>query len=419
MKSPRVFRVLNSSQNRTLISNFFYLGILQTMRYLIPILVLPYVTRIIGLQHFGEIAIASTFTLILQICVNYSFEFMGARDVARNREDKEVISKIVSCILCARCILYVISFLIICLLVLTLKVYRPLFFLIIIAISSEFFSMLVSEWFFQGTEKMAHITIINVISRVIYVILVFTLIKEENDYFLYPLCNTIGYVFAAAYSMIIIFFKQGIKFVVPKIEGIVTYLRSGVSLFINQVCLQSFNLFPNFLLGILCGASVTGIYDAAAKVSTAGEHSVAVLNKTFFPFLSRNISKHNVYAKINIVFGIIVAFGLFLFAPIITKILFAPEFAPATSVLRILAVSVLGTSVMSAYSTNYLLLLGENKIVLKITIVIFILGCGLFACLAHYFSYIGAAVAILLIKLLLATSFYLASIKHYKRCAVN
>ncbi|MBR3550855.1 MAG: oligosaccharide flippase family protein, partial [Bacteroidales bacterium] len=87
---------------RTLTKNFSALAVLQAMRYLIPFIVLPYVTPIIGVEHFGEIAVAYAIALIFQTFVKFSFDFIGARDIARAREDMEKISDIVSTILCAR-----------------------------------------------------------------------------------------------------------------------------------------------------------------------------------------------------------------------------------------------------------------------------------------------------------------------------
>ena len=48
-------KVLKSKNTKTLTKNFSALAILQILRYLIPLIVLPYVTPIIGLEHFGEI----------------------------------------------------------------------------------------------------------------------------------------------------------------------------------------------------------------------------------------------------------------------------------------------------------------------------------------------------------------------------
>ena len=192
---------MKDSNARTLTKNFSALAVLQAMRYLIPFIVLPYVTPIIGVEHFGEIAVAYAIALIFQTFVKFSFDFIGARDIARNREDMEKVSDIVSTILCARIILYILAFTLLSCIVLIVPQFREIWLLILISVATAFFSMHVSEWFFQGMEKMEHITIVNVISRVVYLALIFLFIKEREDYILYPLFNLFGFVLAAVYSI--------------------------------------------------------------------------------------------------------------------------------------------------------------------------------------------------------------------------
>ena len=56
------------------------------------------------------------------------------------------------------------------------------------------------EWIYQGLEEMEFITYTHILSRVIYVVLIFTLIKEENDYILYPIFNVVGLSLASIAS---------------------------------------------------------------------------------------------------------------------------------------------------------------------------------------------------------------------------
>ena len=166
MGLKRKLSSIGSANAKTLTKNFSALAVLQAMRYLIPFIVLPYVTPIIGVTHFGEIAVAYAIALIFQTVVNFSFDFIGARDVARNREDMGKVSEIVSTILCARIVLYVLAFVLLGGIVLAVPKFREIWLLILISVATAFFSMNVSEWFFQGIEKMEHITIVNDVAKV-------------------------------------------------------------------------------------------------------------------------------------------------------------------------------------------------------------------------------------------------------------
>ena len=384
------------------------------MRYLIPFIVLPYVTPIIGVTHFGEIAVAYAIALIFQTVVNFSFDFIGARDVARNREDMGKVSEIVSTILCARIVLYVLAFVLLGGIVLAVPKFREIWLLILISVATAFFSMNVSEWFFQGIEKMEHITIVNVISRVVYIVLIFTFIKEREDYLLYPIFNLLGFVMASMYSIVMMTRRYKCRLHIPPFSKILDSFKIGKDLFVNQVCMSLCINLPNILLGTISGSAAAGLYDAAGKLHNAGKHSIDVLNRTFFPFLSRQMDKHTGYRRINFFFSLLLAVLLFFLAPLLIRLLYSDEFLPAIPLLRILAVSVFFTGISSAYGVNYLLLIGREKLLRNITLTVTLLGVVLFVVLTYMYSTVGAAVAVVILNAAFALSYFTAA----RRCTV-
>ena len=414
MGLKRKLSSIGSANAKTLTKNFSALAVLQAMRYLIPFIVLPYVTPIIGVTHFGEIAVAYAIALIFQTVVNFSFDFIGARDVARNREDMGKVSEIVSTILCARIVLYVIAFVLLGGIVLAVPKFREIWPLILISVATAFFSMNVSEWFFQGIEKMEHITIVNVISRVVYIVLIFTFIKEREDYLLYPIFNLLGFVMASMYSIVMMTRRYKCRLHIPPFSKILDSFKIGKDLFVNQVCMSLCINLPNILLGTISGSAAAGLYDAAGKLHNAGKHSIDVLNRTFFPFLSRQMDKHTGYRRINFFFSLLLAVLLFFLAPLLIRLLYSDEFLPAIPLLRILAVSVFFTGISSAYGVNYLLLIGREKLLRNITLTVTLLGVVLFVVLTYLYSTVGAAVAVVILNVAFALSYFTAA----RRCTV-
>ena len=414
MGLKRKISSIGGANAKTLTKNFSALAVLQAMRYLIPFIVLPYVTPIIGVTHFGEIAVAYAIALIFQTVVNFSFDFIGARDVARNREDMGKVSEIVSTILCARIVLYVIAFVLLGGIVLAVPKFREIWLLILISVVTAFFSMHVSEWFFQGIEKMEHITIVNVISRVVYIVLIFTFIKEREDYLLYPIFNLLGFVMASMYSIVMMTRRYKCRLHIPPFSKILDSFKIGKDLFVNQVCMSLCINLPNILLGTISGSAAAGLYDAAGKLHNAGKHSIDVLNRTFFPFLSRQMDKHTGYRRINFFFSLLLAVLLFFLAPLLIRLLYSDEFLPAIPLLRILAVSVFFTGISSAYGVNYLLLIGREKFLRNITLTVTLLGVVLFVVLTYLYSTVGAAVAVVILNAAFALSYFTAA----RRCTV-
>lgn len=89
-------RVKNSKESKNLIQNFFALSILQIAGYVFPLITLPYLARVIGVEKFGEIAFATAVIVYMQAIVDYGFAFSAVRDIARCRADRQAISVIYS-----------------------------------------------------------------------------------------------------------------------------------------------------------------------------------------------------------------------------------------------------------------------------------------------------------------------------------
>ena len=405
----RIKQVFKGKNTRTLTKNFSALAILQVLRYLIPIIVLPYVTPIIGLEHFGEIAIANSFTLVVQVFVNYSFGFMGARDIARFRDDKEKLSKIVSTTIFSYVLLYFMMILLSTGFIFIIPRFRIIWQVIAISLVIPLVSALVCEWFFQGVEQMQNITIVNALSRVVFIILVFLFIKKKEDYLLYPLFNVVGFIIAALYSIIVIVYKYKCKIIKPALKSIIAYIKQGKDIFLNQSCVSLLNKMPNLFLGILSGSVSAGLYDAAFRLQDAGYHAVDTLNRTFFPFLARRMDKHNAYRRINFVFALVISLLLFAFAPFLVKLLYAQEFTPAVSLLRILAVSVLFLGISSAYGVNHLLLIGGERLVRNITFCVTGGGLVLLVVMIRLYNETGAAISMVIINAVFALTYFIAA----------
>jgi hypothetical protein len=88
-----------------------------------------------------------------------------------------------------------------------------------------------------------------------------------------------------------------------------------------------YNSFSTVLLGVFGGEVANGKLDAGAKFVNIAQQFMRVLSRTFFPFLSRKLDKHKVYAQLNIVLSLCMSVLLFFSAPLIIDWIFTEEFA--------------------------------------------------------------------------------------------
>lgn len=173
------------NKGATIKNNFIYSMVLTLSTYLVPLLVFPYISRIIGPQGIG--AIESIDSLI-----NYSIIFsmmglttLGVREISRNRDNKERLSKVFSTLFT----LNVITTILILLLLIGTFFFIPNFSdrrdLFFLGISKIIFNLFCVEWFFKGLERFRYITIRSIVIRILFVILVFCFVNDKSDTSIY------------------------------------------------------------------------------------------------------------------------------------------------------------------------------------------------------------------------------------------
>ena len=108
--SNKYKNILNNKEGKVILANFSYLFLLQIAGYLFPLLTMPYLARVIGADGFGRIAIASAVIMWIQTISDWGFNYTATRDVAKNRDDNDKVSHILSNVIWAKFILLFFSY---------------------------------------------------------------------------------------------------------------------------------------------------------------------------------------------------------------------------------------------------------------------------------------------------------------------
>lgn len=397
-------KAIKSKDGKVLIENFVYLTLLQITGYLLPLATLPYLAQVIGVDNFGKIAFAAVIIGWFNSLAEWGFNYTAARDVAQNRGNREKISEIFSNVFWARCFLALLGFLLLLILIYFIPRLHKISLLLIMSFIVIPGRILFPDWFFQAMERMKYITILNLISKIFFTCAVFIFIKDKEDFILQPLFIGVGYIVSGIIATYYILFRWKIVLRRPKLEEIKQIIVEGTDVFINDLMPNLYNNFSTFLLGVFGGGISTGKFDAGSKFVALSHQFLAVFSRTFYPFLSRKINKHSLYAKISLFFALIVSVMLFFGASVLIQFFFTEEFYDAIVVLRIMSVSIFFLSLNTVYGTNYLIIMGGEKELRNITFVCSIVGLSLSFPLIYYYRFIGAALTVTITRILLGSS---------------
>lgn len=361
-------RVLNTKNKRTLINNFFSLVVLRGFQFLIPLITLPYLVRVVGIEKFGLINFALSFGMYFGAIIQFGFSITATREIARHCNDAVLLKKIYSSTLFSSvllALLCIIIFLPIVFLSDRFNEYQNLYFY---TLTFVVFQSLFPVWYFQGIEKMKYITFLSLGANVTFLIGLFLFVKTPDDFVLVVGLNAASACFTFVISILIIQKHFKTSFSLPKITEVRLVYINGYHAFISQLAPNLYNNSSVFILGLFTNTNVVGLYVAATKVIDAVLSLSYILSNTFLPYLSRDLTNHGLFKKIMMVSGGGLTVFTGLSAQWISEVLFGPGNIEISEYIQWLSISIFLVFAIMTFGTNYLMLIGKDFVVKDIAV---------------------------------------------------
>jgi PST family polysaccharide transporter len=282
-------RLIDNEEKKRFLGNFFSLAMLQGMNYILPLLSLPYLVRVLGADKFGLLAFATAIIGYFIVLTDYGFNFTATREVTLHRDDKDKLSEIFSSVMIIKFLLFVISFFILTLLIILFKKFSSDPWLYYLTFGTVLGQILFPVWFFQGVEQMRYITIINIVSKILFTIAIFVLVKQSSDYLLVPLLTSLGAIFAGIYSLFLVYKRFDIKFKIQKIHILISYLKGDSNLFYTSVLGNLLTSSGTVILSFVSTNTVVGYYSAAERLFRAVVGLFAPITQALYPISCRKV----------------------------------------------------------------------------------------------------------------------------------
>lgn len=405
--------MFSRGEARKIIENLFSLAGIRFIAMLLPLVILPHLSKTIGINKMGDIALVTAAMTYLLVIVDYGFSYTGTREVAKAQNDRLRIREIFFEVTMAKLILCMITLPLLVSAYLLSDYIKNNLELVLMCYVLIPLSIVFPEWIFQGIEKIRLIAAISVVAKCISACLIFTFVTDPSDYLLVP-----GFLaasqLACAIASLLYLNKLGVlgKANIPKFRSIGLRLKEGWDVFLNLLVPNFYNSMSYLALGFFAGSAQVAIFDVARKFLTVAEVGLTLLSRVFFPIISRDIKKHGVFISLMLYASILLSLGMCGLSYFTIDIFFSPEFELAKYVVLLMAPGAILFAIMNGYGINYLVPIGDDKALRNITISTSAVGFVMVVGLTYEFSLWGASAGIIITWALRAMLCYKQARRH-------
>lgn len=382
-----------------LLKNGIWLFILQVFNTVVPMLTLPYITRILEPSGYGEFSLALNWVLYFQVIVEYGFGYWGARKVAT--DNGSTLQKTFNNIITARLLLLILSFILMTTVFLFSGKDINHFICMCILFSMVLGVAFQLTWLFQGMQEMKYITLINAVSRLASVLLIFLMVKRDTDVNLYAFLYSATYIISAIMGLYLAHKRYGLKFGISSIKDTIGVLIEAWPLFISQAMAKILSGFGVTVLGMVAASSAVGIYSAIYKIPYAMALFFNPISQAIYPNISTEFTK----SKINglrrikkIAFCIMPLFAIIsiiimYFSHQIVQICFGSDYSNYSNILVPLCLWFLFSIINNFLGIQILVASGHQQEYSKAFLISALAAIVMYIILGNLFNIYGIAIA--------------------------
>lgn len=394
--------IFKSKEYKRILENMISLTGLQFASYILPLITLPYLTLVLGPEKFGLTQYAISLITYFQFFTDYGFNLSATRELAICRDDNQKISQIFSSVMFIKLCLCILSFIILLLIVMFIPKFNEDSYVYILTFGMVIGYILFPTWLFQGLEYMRYTSILNIIGKIVFTVLIFIFIHDTTDYMLVPLINSLGYILVGILGIYIALTKFNIKITIPSIRDIKYHLREGWYVFISTIAINMYTTTNTFLLGLLTNNTLVGYYSIAEKIILAVNGLLNPISQALYPFISRTVKTDDKtrsiefirkITKIMTLVGIVLSAGLFIFAKPIILLLFGQSYVNSVIILQIISIVPLAVSLSTVFGVETMLTFNYKKAFTSIVMIGGIIDIVLGIILITLMKEIGIAIS--------------------------
>lgn len=344
-----------------------------------PLILVPYVSRTVGIERYGITEFSLEIALFFGAVLLFGYDFTMSRKLSQNRDDRQKVNGLFWNVFYSRLLLSSIllpAFLLIGMFFLSeLFTFEILLYCALFVVSRIFSSW----WFYQGLEKIKWIAWGNFTSKLILLSLVLLTVKDQDDYPLVVFGYAASQLTVNFVAWVILIKMEKLRAIALVARDIFKVIGSSFYVFLNEFSVIGFAALNLLIVKEYLSPKELGIYVSAMKIVVISHNLVIQsLSKSLFPNLAFTL-KYNretfmsQWKKFRFYLGgflLVLGMGILFLRKQIVLLLFGPEYEEVSSYLVYTAFLPFFKGMTNIHGWQGLYVIEKEKTMAGITLVI-------------------------------------------------
>ncbi|MFR2067124.1 flippase [Clostridium sp.] len=345
--------------------NFIYNLIFQIVTLCLPLITVPYTSRVLGREGIGLYSYTLSITQYFIIIGTLGMSLYGNRAIAYVRDNKKELSKTFWAILVLRILTTTIS-LIMYLSIFCLNNENKIMYLIqalnILAATIDI------SWLYMGLEDFRKTVTRGLVVKILCVLSIFIFVREQSDLWIYTLINALMLVLGNGFMWL--YLPKAVDKTKITFKDMKIHLIPTLQMFIPQIAIQVYAVLDKTMLGILATKGDVGIYEQSQKIVKIVGGLVTSLGVVMLPRMSNTFAngdkkKMNEYLNKSLIFVSYMSIPMFIgLAAISNEFVpwfFGEDFLQVRYIMMILTPILFFIAINNVLGVQYLLPTNRTK----------------------------------------------------------
>lgn len=357
------------TRTKSITKNYMYALSYQVILLFSPLVVTPYVSRVLGATGIGIYSYVQSIATYFCTFGAIGSSLYAQREIARNQDNLVNRSRLFFEILFLRIIT------VSCNLGVYLFAYMRVseYSLVAAIFAIDIFAVMIDiSWLYQGMEEFKLIVTRNILIKLLGIALIFLFVKSQEDLRIYAACHSVPVILGNftlwANS------KRYCSYTEVKnvsIRGVLSHFKPVLILFVPVLASQIYTVLDKTMLGLLAeNIDQVGFYEQAQKIIKIALMSITTLGTVLLPRISKAIADNNTqsifrYMKksfaLIFALGFPIMFGIIGIASKFVPWFYGEGFKPVEGLLILLSPIVIIIGLSSTVGYQYMIAARQQK----------------------------------------------------------